>query len=95
MKHAKGPWTVAHTDTGSTKILNANGGVVALMKASGGFKEGNATLVAQAPRLLQALIRLEEEVVIPAGYHDQKLEDARKEALEVIAAATGKTIGGI
>ena len=100
-KHAPGPWEVVVTVGKTLEIAEANGDIIAdIVGLSGeGNHDANASLIAAAPELYEALRKLANEA---AGFlalsdierHGQTnsriLRDRIEQARDLIAKATGE-----
>ena len=103
MSHTPGPWIHAQrlqatveghgymTDFASVEIPAVAGGGIALVRIAG-QGEGNARLIASAPDLLEALIRLREWVRCPGVDDSPENEAVIYQADAAIRKATEVTL---
>jgi len=61
MKHSPSPWTIRRSSTGRTAIVANDNLEVVFVLRSASYGADNATLIAAAPDLLQALKEISEK----------------------------------
>lgn len=93
--HTPGPWLTQWEHGGDESILSRDGGMhmIATCHAEDGRvipSKANARLIAAAPELLEALIKLADAFDDLAGFEDVGNRDASFQARKAIAKATGE-----